>query len=71
MAHPLVADSLSWTGFLDKTLAIFEQNNQPFILVGMLAKWWSGCRHDPGPEIDVLVRSSILSKIVGELTACD
>ena len=71
MAGLLDVDPQSGTGYLDNTLAVFERHKHPFILLGRLAKRWSGCRHDPSSEIDVLVRSSTLSQIVDELVACD
>ncbi|KAL8831595.1 MAG: hypothetical protein Q9191_000775 [Dirinaria sp. TL-2023a] len=69
MAESLKIDSSSRGGYLDNTLRVFERHKHPFVLVGTLAKRWSGCGHNPTSKIDVLVRSSSLLLIVDELIA--
>ena len=41
------------TGYLDKTLEIFERHNHPFILVSTLAMTWSGVNDLEQDESDV------------------
>ena len=57
------------TGYLDNTLAVFESQNHPFVLVSTLAMTWNGSNNLAQNEIDVLVRSSQLQAIVNGLVA--
>lgn len=55
------------TGYLDDVLSVFERNQHPFVLVGVMAMQWSGSNPMPNKEIDVLMQTSKMHTIVQEL----
>lgn len=64
----IVAELPICTGYLDRTLEIFEKHTQPFLLVGTLANTWSGVNSLPQDEIDLLVRSAKMEVLTEDLT---
>ncbi|KAL8827132.1 MAG: hypothetical protein Q9170_007138 [Blastenia crenularia] len=67
ITHSINPDLPICTGYLDRTLEIFERHKHPFVLISTLALTWSGVNCCAGDEIDVLVRSSALGGIVKDL----
>lgn len=57
------------TGYLDRTLEVFDSHKHPFVLVSTLAFTWSGVRSLAEDEIDILVRPRKLGVLVQDLIA--
>lgn len=66
---PRYDHSLTTDGTIDDIFDVLSKYEHPFVLVGVTAHRWMGCKGVPGEGFDILIRNDQLNSIVNDLVA--